>query len=493
MERVRQEKLKLIENSLSSGEFNNFTEYKEIVIDSKEKESDQKDSPSQREDPPSEEIKNILQRQTRPFGVSKDSGISMSRPVTSSDIRDSPDVRITSEEKENVFQPITFKESTKGLRVKIMAEGDQKKAKPPLSLKSFSPQIEKQHEPHELSTIAEIETPSASKVNLITDDLAMSGLHSFPHFEEYAKQLGISNLEQSTTFPDISALPDMHIQTFPGPHEYEIPNISKTIEDGGSNNSSLMDIAEELKKRNFYKTSVECVKDDTNTSKTTPVTATQQKIAPNSPRKQGAKTRIIVNTPDNADNMQLQVIHTPTKKKPELPANILPQSESLKSNDTLSGIQEIENDASLNWAANLVKKTRESKRVNDTVSSSGKESIQIEIEIASSSSSSPTNGRPLNLRDFLRRELLTTKNNNDKLISDDSSFSSHFMKSLINTTSSSSSDSSRNGDSKKLRTSTPVHNITNVDRVAVKSAVSSQLFVGESVSTLRDSGSSQAS
>lgn len=181
MEKVRQEKLKLIENSLSSGEFNLVTEYREIPAQDGKTSSDPKDSPSQKEDPPSEEINNILQKQTRPFGVSKDSGLSMSRPVTSSDFRDSPDVRVTSEETAaNVFQPIL-----KAPKVRLIApDGEsetikdisqvikqqQKPQRPPLSLKSFSPQIEKQHEPHELSTIAEIETPTASRVNIIPDD-----------------------------------------------------------------------------------------------------------------------------------------------------------------------------------------------------------------------------------------------------------------------------------------------------------------------------------
>lgn len=181
MEQVRQEKLRLIENSLSSGEFNNFTEYKELV---QQKATSERATSSQREDPPSEEINNILQKQTRPFGVSKDSGISiLSRPVTSSDFRDSPDTRVVSEENAHVFQPI------KTPKVKITSsEGEnetikdisqiikyqQKPQRPPLSLKS--PQFEKQHEPHELSTIAEIETPTASKVNIIPhDDITIPG------------------------------------------------------------------------------------------------------------------------------------------------------------------------------------------------------------------------------------------------------------------------------------------------------------------------------
>lgn len=182
MEQVRQEKLRLIENSISSGEFNNFTEYREIA---QQKASSDRATSSQKEDPPSEEINNILHKQTRPFGVSKDSGISiLSRPVTSSDFRDSPDTRVISEE--NVFQPI------KTPKVKITtSEGEnetikdishiikqqQKPQRPPLSLKS--PQFEKQHEPHELSTIAEIETPTASKTNIIPSDDLPGNYYSY--------------------------------------------------------------------------------------------------------------------------------------------------------------------------------------------------------------------------------------------------------------------------------------------------------------------------
>jgi anastral spindle protein 1 len=182
MEQVRREKLRLIENSLSSGEFNNFTEYREIA---QQKASSDRAASSQREDPPSEEINNILQKQTRPFGVSKDSGISiLSRPVTSSDFRDSPDTRGISEENANVFQPIktpkvkitTSEGESETIKdVSQMIKQQQKPQRPPLSLKSFSPQVEKQHEPHELSTIAEIETPTASKVNLVPDDTNLPG------------------------------------------------------------------------------------------------------------------------------------------------------------------------------------------------------------------------------------------------------------------------------------------------------------------------------
>lgn len=189
MEQVRQEKLRLIENSLSSGEFNNFTEYREIV---QQKASSDRATSSQREDPPSEEINNILQKQTRPFGVSKDSGISMmSRPVTSSDFRDSPDTRGISEENANVFQPIKTpkvrvttsdgeNETVKDISQLIKPQ--QKPQRPPLSLKSFSPQVEKQHEPHELSTIAEIETPTASKF-ILPDDANLPGEKYFLNFK----------------------------------------------------------------------------------------------------------------------------------------------------------------------------------------------------------------------------------------------------------------------------------------------------------------------
>lgn len=611
MEQVRQEKLKLIENSLSSGEFVT-TEYKDIAVPVRDGSnlevvttsgSDLK-SPSQ--DPPSEEINNILTKQRnkqKEFGVSKDSGISMSRPVTSSDFRDSPDARVTStEERETTFQPI-LKDIPKVPRVKITSGDDQatttvedlsllirqqeergglRKQKPPLSLNRFSPHLEKFATPHELSTIAEVETPSTSKINIQPDEPFDDcfNAQSFPNFSDYEKQFkdtdvtmqsepSINDLKKllesiryqsfgpaphglsGLTEPDESRKDDENVseshfgdyeklgkdfamlgdlsvnelgkllesikyQSFgPPPHgisSLSQPDESKKDDDdnisNASSTSSILDIVAELKRRKIMDKSFEIV-DGSNESdgsicdfnvddKTTP-TATHQVIAPVSPRKK-AQSRFAISTPENFTNAQKQT-KTPVKKKQQGH----PQALGLSENDTLNGINRIGNSSKnqssgsleqdfkklgLNWAASMMKRNSDSNKLQSSSSSTSIEkqkSKDMSMDISESSftkatsTASTSSGMPLNLRDFLQREL-TLKTQNDKYLSNDSSLSSQFMRSLLNISTSTGNSSSQNRES-KLRTSTPVPNnqTGNVEG-------NTNLFTVDSVSTVRLSG-----
>lgn len=531
MEKVRQEKLKLIENSLSSGEFGHFTEYKEIAMPGKTQDapatsaSDIKDSPSQREDPPSEEINNILQTQTRPFGVSKDSGISMlSRPVTSSDFRDSPDARVTSEERENTFQPI-LKDIPKPPRVRVSpADGGstetinnlsalikdqddkaQKKLKPPLSLNRYSPRLE----PHELSTIVEVETPSASKANL-QENLEDIGIKSFPNFEEYTKNIQSSSVnksrEASSGFLQLddlkTALDNLKITSFV--ESQDLPEITQE-DDPPSNGSSIVDIVEELKRRNIINKPFDEVQDE----HTTP-TANRQLVAPKSPTRKPAQSRIVIRTPPNAQiEIQREMARTPTKKRPVVESH--PPPESPTSNDTLSGIQEIEKepkddigkdlqDMGINWAASMLKRDGESKQLESSSSSTSVEkgkTIEIDIDTrtstahqSSTTSSSTPAKQPLNLRSFLASELARRSQAN-KSLSSESSLSSEFMRSLLNATSGNSSSGSRqSSDHDRMRTSTPVNTRGSSQLMSQLKTGHSQQFLGDSLSTVKGSEAS---
>lgn len=323
--------------------------------------------------------------------------------------------------------------------------------------------------------------------------LGVSNLHTFPDFDEYAKNIGDFQMTIES-FPELGdlkdALPDLNIQTFVDPRGYNL-EMSKERE---NDEESLVDIMEELKKRNIVDRSFDIIENDDNfVEKTTP-TATIQVTQPQSPRRPPAQSRIVIRTPENTNtgSVQVEIQHTPTKRKQAHPPVL--QSESPKSNDTLSGIQEIENDfrgAGLSWAASLFKRSEEAKK-HENKSSRSSEKLQIEIEMPESSSSSMSGGRPLNLRDFLRRELMQ-KSQKDKYLSDESSLSSQFMRSLLNASSGSTnsdrpkSDSSQNA---KLRTSTPVHMKTSMTSAGKTGGTSQQLFEAESVSTVRDSAAS---
>lgn len=493
MERVRQEKLKLIEHSLSSGEFGQFTEYKEIAVAGKVQDqpttsaSDLKDS---RDDPASEEINNILQKQTRPFGVSKDSGISvLSRPVTSSDFRDSPDVRVTSEERENTFQPILKPpgDGTENID-EVIKEQDEKakKQKPPPSRNRLSPTLD----PHELSTIAEVETPSASKVNLIAEEFA--GVESFTKFEEYARKFA----DRSAMFPNMmEALDCEKIASFLHPNDYGIQEISRgNVEvlplSRASSNSSIVDVLSELRRRNLLPNDGFHENDEAHTTPT----ATQQVIqVPQSPKRNLPQSRIIIKTPEKF-HVEIQT-GTPSKRKQAKPRRDC--LESPQSNDTLSGIQEIEKESrdelqlgklGLNWATSMLKRDVQSQNLASSSSSSSVDkgnSIRIEIETNETTSSSSTAG-PMNLRQFLIREL-NQRSLQEKSSSDESSLSSQFMRSLLNASSKGGTSSGNTSANDRLRTSTPVMTKGSSSQFVTQKSGGTSMFPGESLSTLKGS------
>lgn len=523
MNKVRQEKMKLIENSLSSGEFGHFTEYREIAVPRTQdpqttSASDLKESPSQREDPASEEINNILQKQTRPFGVSKDSGISiLSRPVTSSDFRDSPDARVTSEERENLFQPI-IKDIPKPPKVKLTSadggsaetikdmsslireqeEKAQRKLRPPLSLNRFSP-LEKPHEAHELSTIAEVETPSASKVNLLDKvDENVGRIEPFPSFSEYAMKIS-SDISKTgeTSFLTLGrmkkALEELKLKSFAAPTDYGIEDLTQEndTDSEASDNFLSRDIEEEMRRRKLIKGPFVFAEVES-----TPPTDTQTVEQPRSPRRKPAQSRLNLKTPEK--NETQDEIKTPTKKRPFVEPP--PQPETSGSNDTLSGIQEIEKEpkgywkeVGMEWADSMNKRVAESKQLESSSSCSStsiekRKSIEMQIVVnqssgdRSSSSSEPAVGKPLDLKLFLVREL-TKKSiaSNNNSLSDESSLSSQFMRSLLKDISSRTNSSSKSDPiSDKIRTSTPVQ--TRANTTGMRSG-----FTGDSLSTLKAS------
>lgn len=283
----------------------------------------------------------------------------------------------------------------------------------------------------------------------------------------------------------------MNVQTFVDPRNFNLSEISK--DEVSSNNSSLMDIQEELKKRNIFDKSFEIVSDIEEImierdDKTTPTTSIKI-VQPKSPRRPPAQSRVIIKTPENVGTM-IEIQQTPTKKK-QISSNV-PQPESSSSNDTLSGIQEIQKDlqdAGMSWGARLLQRSQEAKQTKQ---------IEIQLDMQSSTSSSADVGKPLSLKDFLRREFLT-KSKTDKFLSDDTSLSSQFMQSLLNASSGSSisnrpkSESSRNPH-QRHRTSTPVdtkssEQITTGGGVKTGSS-SKQLFnitTADSISSVRDS------
>ncbi|XP_055849347.1 interaptin isoform X3 [Episyrphus balteatus] len=209
--KVRKEKQKILETTLSSASENgrNSTEYLDLPADRRNN-SDESTSrildsqlvksidnlPTQSSEmaPPP-----LLLQKDKLTGMSRDSGISLSRPITVQETRESPidDMR-------------QMQSSTESLSVQF------KKPRPPISITRYSPQLP-EDVPHELSTIFEIDTPATSRLNTsvnnnapgIQDPEAQINSHKvdqipykkFPTFEHYAK---INNLDMTQFDPEFT-------------------------------------------------------------------------------------------------------------------------------------------------------------------------------------------------------------------------------------------------------------------------------------------------
>lgn len=152
IEQVRQDKQKLLEKTLSSGHSSNSssgkgfdsTEYRDFPVPSTkfQQQADENNCSSQASDVISlpgnfidEESKNLMNTKQIGISFSRDSGIGSSRPVTSTDFRVSPDIKLT----EKQTMPIQV------AKVPVPENNDQpggsgyvrKSAKPPISLKRY--------------------------------------------------------------------------------------------------------------------------------------------------------------------------------------------------------------------------------------------------------------------------------------------------------------------------------------------------------------------
>ncbi|XP_067637076.1 mucin-4 isoform X2 [Eurosta solidaginis] len=117
----------------------------------------------------------------KPTGISRDSGISISRPLTSLDL-ELPSQASTG------THPST--------------SGASRKNRPPPTIQRYSPNFAEDDVVHELSTILEVDTPGTSRVNATTTGSAVNGAgeaarqkllqpQPFPTFEEYARAMNL--------------------------------------------------------------------------------------------------------------------------------------------------------------------------------------------------------------------------------------------------------------------------------------------------------------
>ncbi|XP_055605477.1 titin homolog [Uranotaenia lowii] len=531
--KVREEKKKLIENSISSSEPQESTKYMDLpgtkpptntqlTARTSQQPADETSPRSARDDPVSEELRGIFtasSAQQRQIGLSKDSGIAMSRPVTSSDFRDSPDVAASTSQQAHT-RPAQFVESSEDLssareapmaeepafepllkdipKVKpldsqrpdlpqvkdLPANHKQQRTKPPVAITRYSPQLDQPTTAHELSTILEVETPAASKINVsipnesgtvaaaiadsepidpaeqllieardkLLEHARALGYEGFPNYEEYIQRENLEDTRYDLERTNLSRLNELLNMTgssdilkyrkysAPAPEMNITEDTSKEGESvdnkrkpqacsNSSSSASLPDVIAELKLRNLVDKSFNIYVDDSNRS-----------------------------TPDSGS---LEIIQ---------PVPIVERPSSRKGNDHSDATESLERDLQklgLRWASSMLKKNQEVLR--DQSSSS---SLSATVERRSNTRNTKLNdqnesGAPLNLKQFIARELMIRTQTDLNSLSDSSSPGSFLLRSLL--------------DISNINTSTPellTHTTTdkNVQRtstpVATKSSIS---------------------
>ncbi|XP_035783447.1 uncharacterized protein LOC118461808 isoform X1 [Anopheles albimanus] len=481
---VREEKRRLVEDSLSSFEQQESTKYMDLpatirtgsrmaqataqpqapptILSPPQQSSTQPPSSAagaatlvQLDDPVSEEIDNIIS--SKQIGLSKDSGIAMSRPLTASDIRESP-----SEEGSQAKEPLPIEPFLKDIpkpmsqSVSVAVEGSKppysshtgiRKAPPPVAITRYSPQLD-EAPVHELSTIPEVETPAAatSKVNLslstaggdrterpangpaeqvliearnrllTEEDGPNLGYDRFPLFEEYVRQameeptnggdIG-SNLEKTVpgndTTGELKVLGDVERMTandderrlqyrrYPAP----APVFDITEEHAGTSHSeanasdaSLPDVVAELRKLNIVMKPFDHTLDDSNRS--TPFSEQLSDTAP----------------PANVSSViaiqRTSVVGTRTRSS---------RSQAAQIPTELTLGQDLEQMVGLQWASSMLRKQQEQlRKCNDNSSSSSLSLVDLPKDKRNNEIDHPEDGeqlgRPLNLAEFISRELM---------------------------------------------------------------------------------------
>jgi anastral spindle 1 len=464
--KVREEKQKLLQSSLSSAGTPttsgrpDSTEYLDFPPKNTSPQSadESKATNPEKEEQPSEEIANIFKSHVhlRQMGISKDSGISMlSRPVTSSEIRDSPDVRSSVQQQQRtkpvefqglqVIQQVTvpikqsayFEPLLKDIpkittqfkaiaNLPTVEQQARKPHRPPAALARYSPQLDaEQAVPHELSTILEIETPANSRFSFSVNQsqqqqpetskkqisqnpvIPLSGNNSFrleiTNTSDLLKVREFQNCTGEQVHIDVSNRSDeLDYRKF----EESTPTTKAiephTLKNSASSSSSLPDVVAELKARNML--------------------------------------HDFEGPPDNSNLQHVETsFDTNLSVRKFQESNIsgvtnLPASEG--SSDTLE--QDLTK-MGLQWAASMIKKTKQTQNLQSSSSSSpnlehSRKSVTLKSITSNTSAVSNTShqGRPLNLREFLTRELMIRTHSETNSLSDDSSLSSQFLKSLLN-------------------------------------------------------------
>lgn len=560
--KVRKEKQKILETTLSSASENgrNSTEYLDLpdrqnnsnestsrILDSQLVKSIEDNLPIQLSEPiPSSPAHLVKDKLT---GMSRDSGISLSRPITVQETRESP-----------VDDLPQVQSSTESL------SGQIKTPKPPISIARYSPQLPEDI-PHELSTIFEVDTPATSRLNTSVQVPAVQNsapqakpstnlqdtstelkdhqaekitYRMFPSFEKYAQMNNLDatqfdpefslqfekelnefinlakegkniNYEEFTSFNQYIAksttcdskeaaeellaslkLANLSFKKFPNRKEYlnkmgisesdllnsqSLDNVENSKQsENSSSSSSLMNIENELKLRNILTKPFRQHFDQQSDDKVSSLIGSSSK------------------------NLQIH------KKLTEISGII----EFTSTDEQSSNLEEDLKRMGINWPSAMRKKTLETqalssstssnverqsvptpRRKNKTANRSSENNFQKRAEISQDTTlRTEDGGQQLNLREFLKKELLKRTATSSSFSFSDDSVASSILRSILG--SMTPSDGHQTNKSKDMgvrtlerhKTSTPMASQSvSSAKVGSKSQAGStsiQLFSGES-------------
>uniref|UniRef100_A0AAG5CRY0 Uncharacterized protein n=1 Tax=Anopheles atroparvus TaxID=41427 RepID=A0AAG5CRY0_ANOAO len=188
------------------------------------------------DDPASEEIDNIFS--SKQIGLSKDSGIAMSRPLTASDIRESP-----SEEGSQGKEPLPFEPFLKDIHKPVPSVGGRlflpppaggpgpsvpvvgvvgTRKPPPVAITRYSPQLD-EVPVHELSTILEVDTPAVAAGGSASKVYDVSSLSAAGERSETAKEMVLIEARNRLLLEPPSS-PSIAYEQFPDYEEYVRPD-----------------------------------------------------------------------------------------------------------------------------------------------------------------------------------------------------------------------------------------------------------------------------
>lgn len=379
-----------------------------------------------------------------------------------------------------------------------------------MAIRRFSPQLEEANAAHELSTILEVETPLASKTNIsipaseprldpaeqllveardkLLEHARALGYEGFPNYEEYLRR---ENLDGTRFDPEKTSLSrlnellevtgksdQLRYQKYPlsAPEMNVTEDTLKSGEKqsgtdpGGSNSSSsasLPDVVAELKLRNIIDKSFNNSLDDSNRS-----------------------------TSDDSEAVEIvqpvpQVEKSPSKRK-----------HSKKQDEATESLGRDLNQLGMKWASSMLRKNQE---VLNDHSSSSSLSLAEDLLRKKPSSNEAASGKPLNLKEFIARELMIRTHSDLNSLSDSSSPCSLLLKSLLDishiNTSTPELLTQTTTDKNVQRTSTPVaasksssgtpREINNGTAEGSLANLTAGLFSGESrISSVHQSSSS---